>query len=82
MHISEGVLSAAVLGGGAALTALLSAMSLMLTGEAFLEVAQLVILAHLPVMIIEGTFTMFVFLFLAKVRPEMLGDIYGLTKVA
>ncbi len=62
------------------LTALLTALSLMLTGEAFLTVAELVVLAHVPVMVIEGVFTMFVFLFLVRVKPEMITGIYGVTK--
>lgn len=59
------------------LSGLLVALALLFTGEAFLRVAQLVALAHLPVMIIEGIITLFVFLFLKKVRPEMLEGIYG-----
>jgi cobalt/nickel transport system permease protein len=59
------------------LSGLLVALALLFTGEAFLTVAQLVALAHLPVMIIEGIITLFVFLFLKKVRPEMLEGIYG-----
>lgn len=59
------------------LTALFTALSLMFTGEGFLTVARLVVLAHIPVMIIEGLFTMFVFFYLVKVRPEMLEKIYA-----
>ncbi len=57
-------------------TALLTAMSLVFTGEGFLEVAEMVVVAHIPVMIIEGIFTMFVFLYILKVRPEMMGELY------
>jgi cobalt/nickel transport system permease protein len=59
------------------LSGLLVAAALVFTGQAFVEVAELAVLAHLPVMIIEGLITMFVFLFLQKVRPEMLEGIYG-----
>jgi ABC-type Co2+ transport system permease subunit len=59
------------------LSGLLVAAALVFTGQAFLEVAELAVLAHLPVMVIEGLITMFVFLFLKKVRPEMLEEIYG-----
>lgn len=59
------------------LSGLLVALALVTTGEAFLKVAQLVFLAHIPVMLIEGTVTLFIFLFLKKVRPEMLEGIYG-----
>ncbi len=59
------------------LSGVLVAVALLFTGQAFLEVAELVALAHVPVMIIEGIITLFVFLFLQKVRPEMLEGIYG-----
>jgi len=59
------------------LSAVLVAVALLTTGQAFFEVAELVALAHIPVMIIEGIITMFVFVFLKKVRPEMLEGIYA-----
>lgn len=59
------------------LSGLLVAVALVTTGQAFRQVAQLVLLAHLPVMFIEGLVTLFIFLFLKKVRPEMLEGIYG-----
>jgi len=59
------------------LSGLLVAVALIFTGQAFLEVAELVALAHFPVMIVEGLITLFVFLFLEKVRPEMLEGIYA-----
>jgi cobalt/nickel transport system permease protein len=59
------------------LSGLLVAAALITTGQAFLEVAQLVLLAHIPVMIIEGFITLFILLFLKKVRPEMLEGIYA-----
>ncbi len=59
------------------LSAVLVAVALLFTGQGFLEVAELVALAHVPVMIIEGLITLFVFLFLQKVRPEMLEGIYA-----
>ena len=58
------------------LSGVLVAVALIFTGQAFLEVAELVALAHLPVMLIEGLITLFVFLFLEKVRPEMLEEVY------
>ncbi len=54
------------------LSGLLVGLSLYLTGEAFLPVAKLIVVAHLPVMIIEGFFTTACALFLRKVRPEIL----------
>jgi cobalt/nickel transport system permease protein len=58
------------------LTGLLVAAALVFTGQGFLQVAEMVLLAHIPVMIIEGVITLFAFLFLEKVRPEMLEGIY------
>jgi cobalt/nickel transport system permease protein len=59
------------------LTALMTAFSLFLTGEGFRQVAELVVLAHIPLMIIEGFITLFCFLFILKVRPEMMEAIYA-----
>ncbi len=59
------------------LSGLLVAVSLITTGEGFWEVARLAVLAHVPVMIIEGMITLFIFLFLRKVKPEMLEGIYA-----
>jgi cobalt/nickel transport system permease protein len=59
------------------LSGLLVATALLSTGQAFLEVAELVLLAHIPIMIIEGIITLFIFQFLKKVRPEMLEEIYA-----
>ncbi len=54
------------------LATLLMAFALMHAGEAFLEIAYVVILAHLPVMIIEGVITAFCIGFLKKVQPLLL----------
>ncbi|MBN2706094.1 MAG: cobalt transporter CbiM [Deltaproteobacteria bacterium] len=54
------------------LAASMMALSLFFTGEAFLGVAKLVMLAHLPVMVIEGLITVFCVKFIKSVRPEML----------
>jgi cobalt/nickel transport system permease protein len=51
---------------------LLAGGVLVLTGEAFMEVAALTVAAHLPVMVIEGVVTAFCVGFLKKVKPEML----------
>jgi cobalt/nickel transport system permease protein len=59
------------------LSGLLVAAALITTGQVFTEVAELVLLAHIPIMIIEGVITLFIFLFLKKVRPEMLEELYG-----
>jgi len=61
-------------GAGAILLAgLLVAASLMLAlGEPINAAAKLIIMAHLPIMIIEGFITIFVMEFIKKTRPEML----------
>lgn len=58
----------ALLGSG-----VLIAACLVFTGDHFLEVAQLIVAAHVPVMAIEGLLSGFTVLFLRKVKPEMLG---------
>lgn len=58
--------------GSVFLGALLVSASLVFTGDGFLEVAGLVIIAHLPIMAIEGVVTVFCVAFLKKVKPEML----------
>jgi cobalt/nickel transport system permease protein len=55
------------------LTSIMVGLSLFFTGEAFVEVSKLVIIAHVPVMVIEGMMTAFCVLFLKKVKPEILG---------
>jgi cobalt/nickel transport system permease protein len=52
------------------------AFSLIFTGEHFLNVAKLIIVANLPVMIIEGVITLFCVRFLKKVKPEILEVVY------
>ena len=54
------------------LSALLVAFSLIFTGESFLAAAELLVVAHLPVMFIEGVITAFCLGFLKKVKPEIL----------
>jgi cobalt/nickel transport system permease protein len=55
-------------GGGT----LLIAVSLVSTGEEFLNVAKLLLMSHFPVMVIEGVITAFCVIFLKKVKPEVL----------
>lgn len=51
---------------------LLTALSLFFSEEGFLRSAQILFLAHIPVMVVEGIVTILVVSFLAKVRPEIL----------
>ena len=57
--------------GSVLLGAILVAAALMFTEKNFLEVAGLVVIAHIPVMIIEGVITAFCVAFLKKVKPEI-----------
>ncbi|EFK10408.1 CbiM protein [delta proteobacterium NaphS2] len=54
------------------LAGILVGLALTFTEENFLKAAYLVVMAHIPVMIIEGIITAFCVLFLKKVQPEML----------
>jgi cobalt/nickel transport system permease protein len=55
---------------------LMVGFSLYLTGEAFLPAAKLVVVAHFPVMLIEGFLTAACALFLRRVKPELLEGHY------
>jgi len=54
------------------LSGVLVALALVSTSESFSEVAGLVLLAHLPIMIVEGLLTAFCLTFLKRVKPELL----------
>lgn len=53
------------------------ALSLWFTEESFISAAKLIVLAHLPIMIIEGIITLFCVAFLKRVKPRLLGGISG-----
>ncbi|WP_028587277.1 cobalt transporter CbiM [Desulfocurvus vexinensis] len=57
---------------GVGLAGLFTACALALSGEGFRAVAVALLLAHLPVMLVEGVVTALVVSFLARVRPEAL----------
>lgn len=64
----------AVGGAGAiVVTTLMVALSLMLSGEAFVLAAKATFVAHIPVMIVEGFVTASAVLLMRKVKPEFLG---------
>ena len=54
------------------LASILLALALITTGEEFLTVAKLAVLAHIPVMVVEGIIIGFCTAFLARVKPEIL----------
>ncbi|WP_430475349.1 cobalt transporter CbiM [Thalassospira lucentensis] len=55
-----------------ALTTLFVAISLMLSGDAFIPAAKLVFFAHIPVMIVEGLISAAAVYLIVKVKPELL----------
>lgn len=55
-----------------ALSAFLLSLTLALNGDAFVDSAKLALLAHLPVMFIEGFITLFALRFIEKVSPKIL----------
>ena len=57
---------------GTLLVALLLALFLTSAGEDFHGVAKMALLAHLPVVVIEGVITAFTIGFMARVKPVML----------
>jgi cobalt/nickel transport system permease protein len=61
------------------LSGILVAFSLVFTQESFFSAAMLILVAHLPVMIIEGIITLFCLAFLRSVKPELFGGIHGKT---
>jgi len=63
--------------GAIVLGGLIAALMLFFTGSHFLIVAKLIVLAHLPVMVIEGVITVFSVEFIKRVKPEMLEVMYG-----
>ena len=73
-HMPVRVVSEFVAGAGAILlSGLLVAVCLVIAlGESMDSAAKLVVMAHIPIMIIEGLITVFVVEFILKVQPEML----------
>ena len=59
------------------LSAILVGCALFFTEKNFWEISIAVVLAHLPVMVIEGIITVFCIAFLKKVQPELLSKNYS-----
>ena len=77
-RVTISVIASFLCGFGAVfLGSLMVAFSLIFTGEAFLGVSKLVVVAHLPVMVIEGFIAVFCVKFLKKVKPEILEVVYA-----
>ena len=62
--------------GAVLLGSLMVALCLVSTGKFFLGVAKFAVVAHLPVMVIEGLITAFCVKFLKQVKPEILEAVY------
>jgi cobalt/nickel transport system permease protein len=62
---------------GTALAAIILALLLATGGEDFFGVAKLALVAHVPVILIEGAVSAFTVGFLAKVKPALLQPSYG-----
>jgi len=76
-HPGLSMAAAFICGAGAVLLSGLGlALALIFTGESFWPVARLVVIAHIPVMVIEGFFAAVLVQFFKKVRPEILDVAY------
>lgn len=64
-----------------ALTAILVTIALALTGEAFIPAAKLVVLAHIPVMVVEGFLCACAVALIHRVKPELFDSFMGVAEV-
>lgn len=71
-HLRQATLGGLAGAAGTALAAIILAILLVSGGEDFFGVAKIALLAHVPVIIIEGVVSAFAIGFLARVRPAML----------
>ncbi len=60
---------------GVLLGGMIVALFLISTGEQFTAAARLFVVAHFPVMVIEGILTAFIVIFIRRIKPEVLGGI-------
>ncbi|GGF65492.1 cobalt transporter CbiM [Terasakiella brassicae] len=68
-------------GGSIAVTAVLVTIALAITGESFIPAAKLVILAHTPVMAIEGFLCACAVSLIHRVKPELFDSFIPVTAV-
>jgi len=74
-HKKTAMFWAAIAGAGSILTtALVVTLALAITGEAFIPAAKLVVLAHVPIMLIEGFLCASAIALIHRVKPELLRD--------
>ena len=69
-----GIVSFIAGAGAVLLTALMVALSLNFTDQAFQEIAKMAVISHFPLMIIEGIISIFVVIFIKKVKPEIIKE--------
>jgi len=74
---SAGIFGAVAGGVAVLLVAVFTAVVLIASGEQFFGVAIALVVAHIPVMIIEAVVTGSVVAFLVKVKPELIGSLGG-----
>ena len=74
---SAGVFGAIAGGVAVLLVAVFTAGALIASGEQFTGVAVALVVAHIPVMIIEAIVVGFIVTFLVRVKPELIGSLGG-----
>lgn len=57
---------------GVGLASIFMSLSLLGTGEEFTNIVKIIIVAHIPVMVVEGLITAFCIAFLKKLKPELV----------
>ncbi|MFN3535646.1 MAG: energy-coupling factor ABC transporter permease, partial [Desulfatiglandales bacterium] len=57
---------------GIFISAIFCSLALVITKEGFLTTSKLIVLAHIPVMVLEGLLTVFVLGYIERLRPELL----------
>ncbi|MCK8823638.1 cobalt transporter CbiM [Fuchsiella alkaliacetigena] len=60
---------------GVLLTVIMLMFALVFTQDSFMEMANLILLSHLPVMLIEGVLTAICVVFIVKTKPEAMQEI-------
>jgi len=76
-EVSAGVFGALASGLAVFLIAVFTAGALIASGEQFTGVAVTLVVAHIPVMIIEAIVVGFIVAFLVRVKPELIGSLGG-----
>jgi cobalt/nickel transport system permease protein len=74
---AEGIFGAVAGGVAVLLVAVFTAVALIASDEQFFGVAIALVVAHIPVMMIEAVVTGSVVVFLVKVKPELIGRLGG-----